>query len=146
MIYIGSHGDQGAAFADLVLPGCTFMEKSGTYTNAEGRIQLAHKIVDPPGYAKEDWEVFRAISEFSGVTLPYNSLEELRLRMAKLGPHLLKYDHVESTLFGKFAGRSLGAGKVMATPLQDLLDNYYMSDAVTRASIVMAKCSLAYNE
>jgi NADH dehydrogenase (ubiquinone) Fe-S protein 1 len=74
VIYIGSHGDSGAALADLVLPGCTFMEKNATFVNLEGRVQHANKVVSPPGFAKEDWKIIRALSEACGVRLPYDTL------------------------------------------------------------------------
>ncbi len=103
------------------------------------------KVVEPPGHSREQWEIFRALSEECGVTLPYNSLEELRARIYGLAPHLLKYDFIEPTVYGKVAARG-GKGAVLeATPFADLIDNYYMTDAVSRNSITMAKCSTAFN-
>ena len=90
--------------------------------------------------------IFRALSEECGVSLPYDSLEELRSRIYQIAPHLLKYDNIESTVYGKVANRSWGkGGDIEATPLADHIDNYYMTDAISRNSITMAKCSTAFN-
>jgi len=99
VVYMGTHGDAGAARADLVLPGATYLEKAGTYVNTDGRVLLTRKVVTPPGRGRSDWEVLRALSEEVGATLPYDSISELRFRIAELAPHLVKYDWVESRNF-----------------------------------------------
>lgn len=104
------------------------------------------KIVEPPGHSRDQWEIFRALSEECGVTLPYNSIEELRARIYNIAPHLLKYDFIESTVYGKISAKSSGSeGTIENSPLVDLIDNYYMTDSISRNSITMAKCSAAYN-
>lgn len=103
------------------------------------------KVVEPPGHSREQWEILRALSEECGVTLPYNSLEELRSRIYSIAPHLLKYDFIEPTVYGKVAVKGGKIGELHNTPLVDLIDNYYMTDAISRNSITMAKCSTAYN-
>ncbi len=99
VIYVGSHGDEGAYFADLVLPAAAYTEKNATYVSNEGRTQLTKLVVQPPGQAKEDWQIFRALSEEIGVALPYDTLEEIRYRIAELAPHLLKYDYIGRRVF-----------------------------------------------
>ena len=79
------------------------------------------------------------------MTLPYNSVEQLRARIYELSPHLLKYDFIEPTVFGKVATRSAETGAIEKTPFADLLDNYYMTDSISRNSVTMAKCSTAFN-
>lgn len=80
------------------------------------------------------------------MALPYNSIEELRARIYNIAPHLLKYDFIEPTVYGKVANKKWGsAGQIEPTPLVDLLDNYYMTDSISRNSITMAKCSTAFN-
>jgi NADH dehydrogenase (ubiquinone) Fe-S protein 1 len=103
VIYLGSQGDEGAHFADLVLPGATYHEKNSTFVSTEGRVQSTKLVAHPPGMARFEWEVLRAISEECGQTLPYDTEEELKFRIAELAPHLLKYDYIEPTLFGKIA-------------------------------------------
>ena len=80
-VYIGHHGDAGASSADLVLPGAAYAEKHGTYVNLEGRVQRGERAVFPPGDAREDWAILRAVSELAGKTLPFDSFDQLRAAM-----------------------------------------------------------------
>lgn len=146
VVYIGAQGDEGAYLADVVLPAAAFSEKNGTYVNTEGRTQLNRNATTPSGQAREDWMVLRALSEELGVTLPYDTLEELRFRVAQLAPHLMKYDYIEPTLFSHLALHQMGhKGDIAPTPLNDNIDNYYMTNSVSRNSETMAKCSAAFN-
>lgn len=107
---------------------------------------MANKVVEPPGHSRLPWEIFRALSEECGVALPYDSIEELRARIYEISPHLLKYDNIEPSVYGKISNRAYGdKGKIENTPLVDTIDNFYMTDAVSRNSITMAKCSTAFN-
>ena len=74
VVYIGTHGDRGAHRADVILPGAAYTEKSGIYVNTEGRVQMANRAAFPPGEAREDWAIIRALSEVLGKKLPYDSL------------------------------------------------------------------------
>ena len=122
VIYQGTHGDEGAYFADLILPGATYTEKTATFVNTEGRVQVSRLVVQPPGVAKEDWQVLRALSEECGQALPYDNHEELRYRIAELAPHLLKYDHIEASLFSHLALNVAGQTPLDLTPLNDRID------------------------
>ncbi|CAL4088981.1 unnamed protein product, partial [Meganyctiphanes norvegica] len=95
VIYQGHHGDAGAAMADVVLPGAAYTEKNGTYVNTEGRAQLARAALTPPGMAREDWKIIRALSEIVGAKLPYDNVAELQARMADVSPNLTKHGDVE---------------------------------------------------
>src|SRR5262249_27160895 len=95
VVYQGSHGDAGAARADVVLPGAAYTEKSGTYVNTEGRAQLTRRATFPPGEAKEDWAILRALSAHVGRTLPYDDLLGLRASMYKATPQLARIEAVE---------------------------------------------------
>src|SRR6202042_1521616 len=86
VIYQGSHGDRGAARADVILPGAAYTEKSGLYVNTEGRVQRSLLAVYPPGEAREDWKIVRAFSEMVGRTLPYDTLDALRARLEQVNP------------------------------------------------------------
>src|SRR3546814_7778891 len=77
-VFIGHHGDRGAHHADVVLPGASYAEKSGTWVNLEGRVQRGERAVFPPGDARDDWTILRALSEVMGHTLPFDTIEELR--------------------------------------------------------------------
>ena len=83
VVYIGTHGDRGAHRADVILPGSAYTEKSGLYVNTEGRVQMAGRAAFPPGDAREDWAILRALSETLGSRLPYDSLAQLRAAIFK---------------------------------------------------------------
>lgn len=90
VIYQGSHGDEGAYFADLILPGATYTEKSATYVNTEGRVQVTRLVVPPPGLAREDWTIIRALSEECGIVLNYDNHEEVSQKPAHLSQTTFK--------------------------------------------------------
>lgn len=99
VIYQGHHGDNGAKLADLILPGAAYTEKQATYVNTEGRAQQTLVAVTPPGLAREDWKIVRALSSVTGKPLPYDSLDELRSRMSNIAPHLVRYGVLEENNF-----------------------------------------------
>ncbi|MDO8359907.1 MAG: NADH-quinone oxidoreductase subunit NuoG, partial [Devosia sp.] len=94
VVYVGTHGDAGAHRADVILPSAAYTEKSGTYVNTEGRVQVGERAVFPPGEAKEDWAIFRALSAVLGMPLPFNSLRDLRKAMYVEFPHLAQIDQI----------------------------------------------------
>jgi NADH-quinone oxidoreductase subunit G len=137
VIYQGHHGDRGAARADVILPGAAYTEKDGVYVNTEGRPQRAKRAIFPPGEAKEDWKILRALSEALGHTVPLNTLGEVRARMAELAPHLAHADHIEPAPWQGF-GRQ---GKLGSAALVSPIEDFYRTDPISRASTVMAECS-----
>ena len=94
VVYVGTHGDRGAHRADVILPGAAYTEKAGLYVNTEGRVQIANRAAFPPGEAREDWAIFRALSETLGRKLPYDSLAQLRQAIFKAVPHLAGIDEI----------------------------------------------------
>lgn len=142
VVYIGSHGDVGAAAADVILPGAAYTEKSGIYTNLEGRVQIAERCVFPKGDAKEDWAILRALSGHLGQVLPYDSLAQLREKLITDHPVFGRIDVRPATK--TFDVKALGAkgdvkDKVFASPIRD----FYMTNPIARASVAMAECSAA---
>lgn len=99
VVYVGHHGDAGATIADIVLPAAAYTEKQGTYLNAEGRTQQTLVAVSPPGMAREDWKIIRAVSDVAGAPLKYNTFDELRDRIEEIAPHLTGYGRRASTSF-----------------------------------------------
>src|SRR5690606_18362972 len=95
VVYIGTHGDAGAHRADVILPGAAYTEKSATYVNTEGRVQRTLRAGFAPGDAREDWAILRALSDVLGHRLPFDSLEQLRSRLAQEVPHLVRLDAIE---------------------------------------------------
>ena len=94
VIYLGTHGDSGAHRADVILPGAAYPEKSGIYVNTEGRVQMAARASFPPGEAREDWAILRALSDVLGHRLPYDLLAQLRAAMFKAHPHLQRIGQI----------------------------------------------------
>eukprot|EP00744_Colponema_vietnamica_P001009 GILI01001732.1.p1 GENE.GILI01001732.1~~GILI01001732.1.p1 ORF type:complete len:459 (+),score=198.05 GILI01001732.1:502-1878(+) len=140
VVYHGHHGDQGALLADVILPGAAYTEKAGTYVNTEGRVQRTKQAVNSPGDSRPDWAIVRALSEVAGKTLPYDDVHAVRRRMAELAPHLLKYDAVEATQFAATATPA-ETQALSAAPFATTVENYYMTDAISRSSQNMAKCT-----
>ena len=140
VIYQGHHGDRGAARADVVLPGATYTEKEGSYVNIEGRIQLARRAVFPPGEAREDWKILRALSGAVGRPLPFDTLSDLRRRMWQAHPILAETDRVVCAPWGAFGE----PGPIDPTPFVDPISDYYRTDPISRASHTMARCSETY--
>ncbi|XP_040297534.1 NADH-ubiquinone oxidoreductase 75 kDa subunit, mitochondrial [Bufo bufo] len=151
IIYQGHHGDLGAPMADLIFPGAAYTEKSATYVNTEGRTQKTLVAVSPPGMAREDWKIIRALSELAGVTLPYDNLDAVRHRLHEVSPNLVRYDDVEEANYFKQAAElsQLANQQLLADPLvapQLSIKDFYMTDPITRASQTMAKCVKAVTE
>jgi len=141
VVYIGTHGDAGAHRADVILPGSTYTEKSGTYVNTEGRVQMANRAGFAPGDAKEDWAIFRALSDVLGHRLPFDSLAQLRAKLYADHPHLAGIDEIAAGNPADIAnvaklGGALGKG-AFVSPVQD----FYLTNPIARASAVMAECS-----
>lgn len=149
VVYIGHHGDAGATIADAVLPGAAYTEKQATYVNTEGRAQQTLVAVSPPGYAREDWKILRALSEVVGTPLPYDTLDELRNRIEDIAPHLNRHGKLQGSAFGAIADQLAPAKVVDNTKVdvkQKVLKDYFMTDAISRASPTMAKCISAVNK
>jgi NADH-quinone oxidoreductase subunit G len=134
-VYIGHHGDKGAHFADVILPGASYAEKAGTYVNLEGRVQRGDRAVFAPGDAREDWTILRALSDKLGATLPFDTFEALRAAMFAEVPALateglLRYDWNPPVLDTRAEGG-------VAYPIAD----FYLTNAICRASPTMQRCS-----
>jgi NADH-quinone oxidoreductase subunit G len=142
VIYQGTHGDRGAHRADVILPGAAYTEKSGTFVNTEGRVQMASRATFPPGEAREDWAILRALSDVLGARLPYDSLAELRRALYAVHPHLAALDQIAAgdvaslqTLAGR--GGSITGGAQFGSSIE----SFYLSNPIARASALMAECA-----
>ncbi|MCC3244517.1 NADH-quinone oxidoreductase subunit NuoG [Methylocystis sp. WRRC1] len=141
VVYIGTHGDRGAHRADVILPGAAYTEKSGLYVNTEGRVQLASRVVFPPGEAREDWAVLRALSGALGQALPFDSLAALRKKLVEAHPHFARIDQIaagDAADIGKLAIHPAVAMKDAFVPA---IEDFYLTNPIARASAVMAECS-----
>ena len=142
MIYQGHHGDRGAARADVVLPGAAYTEKDATYVNTEGRVQLARRAGFPPGDAREDWAILRALSGALDRPLPFDSLPELRQRMRAAYPSFGQIEQAPRAAWGPFGE----VGPVGSDPFVYPIADFYRTDPISRASPTMARCSESFIE
>ncbi|XP_020588123.1 NADH dehydrogenase [ubiquinone] iron-sulfur protein 1, mitochondrial [Phalaenopsis equestris] len=140
MLYQGHHGDKGVYRANVILPSTAFSEKEGTYENTEGCAQWTVPAVPVVGNSRDDWKIVRALSEVAGVRLPYDSLPAVRARISTVAPNLLKVDEREvATISGELKPEF--RGKLNMAPFGVAVDNFYMTDSITRASKIMSQCS-----
>jgi NADH-quinone oxidoreductase subunit G len=142
VVYVGTHGDRGAHRADVILPGAAYPEKSGLYVNTEGRVQMAARASFPPGDAREDWAILRALSDILGSRLPYDSLAQLRAAMFKAHPHLQRVDHIEPGNAADIEKLAALGGAPDKAPFAPAIDDFYLTNAIARASAIMAECSV----
>ena len=136
VIYQGHHGDAGAHRADVILPGAAYTEKNATYVNLEGRVQRTQLASFPVGEAKEDWAILRALSAELGQTLEFDSLAELRERMTTATPCLGNVDEIAAAEWGEFGVEGVMSSDAFTNPI----DNFFMTDPISRASATMAEC------
>jgi NADH-quinone oxidoreductase subunit G len=141
VVYIGTHGDQGAHRADVILPGAAYPEKSGLFVNTEGRVQLAARASFPPGDAREDWAILRALSDVVGRRLPYDSLAELHRAMVAAHPHLQQVDRIAAGDPADIEKLAVLGGAADKAPFRSAVDDFYLTNPIARASAVMAECS-----
>ena len=138
-VYQGHHGDAGAHVADVILPGAAYTEKDGIYLNTEGRVQYAARAAFPPGEAREDWTIIRALAGHIGINLGFDSLAELREEMFELAPHFAEQDEVKTARWAKFGSKM----KIISAAVATTHDTFYMTCPVSRASETMGQCLMA---
>ena len=142
VIYQGTHGDRGAHRADVILPGAAYTEKSATFVNTEGRVQMTNRAVFPPGDAREDWAILRALSDVLGKRLPFDSLGALRRSLYERHPHLARLDQVTSSDgAGVLSALSSASGTSGREAFAPVIRDFYLTNPIARASRVMAECS-----
>jgi NADH-quinone oxidoreductase subunit G len=142
VIYQGTHGDRGAHRADVILPGAAYSEKSATFVNTEGRVQMTNRAVFPPGDAREDWAILRALSDVLGRRLPFDSLAALRRALYAKHPHLARIEEIAPAdgagVLSALSGLGGWPGHEAFAPV---ISDFYLTNPIARASRVMAECS-----
>ena len=136
VIYQGSHGDRGAHRADIILPSAAYTEENGLFVNTEGRPQLALRASFPPGQAKENWAILRALSAELGATLPYDSMAQLRQALVAAHPHLGDIDVVAENAWQPIPAKTLGKAD-----FRNAVSDFYLTNPIARASSLMAELS-----
>ncbi|MDX8349549.1 NADH-quinone oxidoreductase subunit NuoG [Cognatiyoonia sp. IB215446] len=136
VIYQGSHGDRGAHRADIILPSAAYTEENGLFVNTEGRPQLAMRAGFPPGEAKENWAILRALSAELDATLLFDSLAQLRQALIKTHPHLGKIDEVPENEWQPIPVKKPGKAA-----FRNAISDFYLTNPIARASTLMAELS-----
>jgi NADH-quinone oxidoreductase subunit G len=137
VVYLGTHGDKGAHRADVILPGAAYTEKTGIYVNTEGRPQFAERAVFPPGEAREDWAILRALSDAIGARLPFDSLGALRAALASAHPDLVKIDAIAPADAGALTALAGLGGAIDRAPFAASVSDFYFTNPIARSSGVM---------
>ena len=145
VVYIGTHGDNGAHRADVILPGAAYPEKSAIYVNTEGRVQMSTRAAFPPGDAREDWAILRALSGALRRRLPYDSLDQLRRNIMAYHPQFMRIDQIAGGDRGDIAKLAKLGGTPDKAPLRSAVSDFYLTNPIARASAVMAECSALAN-
>jgi NADH-quinone oxidoreductase subunit G len=140
-VYVGTHGDIGAHHADVILPASAYTEKSATYVNTEGRVQMTARAGFAPGDAKEDWAILRALSDVLGHKLPFDSLAQLRAKLYEAHPHFARLDAIEAANPGDIAAVAKKGGRLGKSAFASPVKDFYLTNPIARASAVMAECS-----
>ena len=145
VIYQGSHGDAGARIADVVLPGAAWCEKDAIFVNSEGRVQYANRATFPPGDARDDWSIIRALSAVLDVTLGFDDHNQLRAALINAAPVFGLADDLTETAFKAVGGK----GQIKSTSLKYAMGegtdtSFYMTCPISRSSVTMAECIEAF--
>ncbi|WP_321504406.1 NADH-quinone oxidoreductase subunit NuoG [Breoghania sp.] len=141
VVYIGTHGDAGAHRADVILPGAAYTEKSGLYVNTEGRVQMAMRAAFPPGEAREDWAILRALSARLDKTLGFDNLPALRALLFAEVPHMAEIDGIAPGKAGDVGKITAGGKRLGTDPFMSPVRDFYLTNPIARASATMAECS-----
>ena len=141
VVYVGTHGDAGAHRADVILPGAAYTEKSGTWVNTEGRVQVGNRAAFPPGDAREDWSILRALSGALDRKLPFDSLQQLRAKLYTAHPHMAEVDGVRPASPADLTTLASVGGDISGAPFFSPIGDFYLTNPIARASAVLAECS-----
>ena len=137
VVYLGHHGDEGASIADVILPSPAYTEKSSTYMNTEGRVLQTSKCFSPLGDAKEEWKIFRVLSESFNKNILFNNINELRKELIS---SFAQFANINEIPFDNKI--SIGSDKLISDrEFNYNIENFYMNDSISRASETMANCS-----
>ena len=140
IIYQGTHGSKNAKIADVILPGAAYTEKNGLYVNLEGRVQSAFKASFPPGNAKEDWKILRALSDVLNKPLKFNTIEQLRSKIFDFNPALQRTDQLPLIDVNALNVENV---EVIDSKVNYLPIDYYHSNEIAKSSKTMLECKIA---
>ena len=138
VIYQGHHGDLGAHRADIILPGAAYTEKDGIYMNTEGRAQRGRRAVFPPGAAREDWKIIRALSDTCETSIGFNDISDLRTDMIARHGRLGMFDQIIHPDWRSFGGAE---HQISDIPFENPIKNFYMTNPICHVSETMKRCT-----
>jgi NADH-quinone oxidoreductase subunit G len=140
VVYQGSHGDKGAEAADFILPGSAWTEKNSFWVNVEGRVQEARRAIFPPGEARPDWSILRAVAASLNFKLPYDDLDSLRQHIVSQYAHFANVGEVAEN---NPMPTPSTPSPITKEPFNETVKDFYLSNPIARASKIMAECSRA---
>ncbi len=141
VVYVGTHGDEGAHRADVILPSAAYTEKSATYVNTEGRVQRTSRATGLKGEAREDWSIFRALSAKLGQPLPYDSLDALRAKLVEDNSVFAGLDYAPLPNAESVAPPYGKVGSIANAPFGESIGAFHLTNPIARASKTMAECA-----
>jgi NADH-quinone oxidoreductase subunit G len=103
---------------------------------------MAARAAFPPGDAREDWAILRALSDPLGHKLPYDSLAGLRQALFRAYPHLASIDQIAPGEPGDIGRLAARGGTPDKAPFVSPVEDFYLTNPIARASAVMAECSV----
>ena len=143
VVYQGHHGDFGAEFANVILPGSTFTEKNSTFINTEGKIQNTYKACNPPGFAKEDWKIIAVLGKKLSNNFNYYNINDVRKRLIKENSKIFKNkNNYINNLYFNFGKK----GKILNQGFTVAINDFYLTDPISKSSKIMNNCSREFKE
>ena len=137
IIYQGSHGGENSTIADVILPSSSYVEKNGSFVNLEGRVQKSYKASYPPGFAKDDWEIFINIAESNNTDLGFKNFDDLRKKMLDEYPSLGEYNKLPDLNCNNI---EVDNHKKKDFQLMVNQIDYYQTNIIARSSKTMHDC------
>lgn len=146
VIYIGSHADKGVYRANLILPSPSYLEKTGTYVNTEGRVQIAYEVVPKIENSKNEWQIALDLGELLNTKLNFKSIEDIRNKMAIFNP-IFEYENINKIIKNNNSSFDSNQIKhfihrITVDEFDNRIKDFYQNNFFTRNSKIMAECSI----
>lgn len=109
-IFIGTNHNLMSEYSGFVLPAATYVEKEGTFTNFEGRVQKFSKVLEPLGEARAEWQIIMALAKQLGIHMHYDLAEEIFKDLT------LQIEHFKGMAYEKLTG-GLNDVRIFAAPM-----------------------------
>jgi len=137
VVYCGHHGDVNAQHANIILPTPAYTEKSSTFMNIEGRTIQTSRCHNPLGDAKEEWKIFRVLSDLLNCNIEFNNLNDVRKKLINENNNFLAILEINNSSTLSFSSKE----QIKNKNLSYNINNFYMNDSISRSSETMANCT-----